>query len=189
MALRLSSIRNSDRILVLEAGKIIEEGTPEKLLSDESSRFYKLCLDQKLDNLSLSIASSPPSTPTTKTGSSMIPSRGVSLQEGSRSFSTADLTSELSNSNGNSQQETAKRQAWARASLGASKRFGRSYSIRSVDRLQKMTLPVMSRKRSMLDRSYSFRKNVLELPAPISDDEDPIDSEFSIVGFIFTFIN
>lgn len=42
VAHRLSTIKNADRLLVLENGKITETGTPEELLSDKQSYFYRL---------------------------------------------------------------------------------------------------------------------------------------------------
>lgn len=42
IAHRLSTIMNSDRLFVLEDGKIVEEGNPKKLLKDSSSQFYKV---------------------------------------------------------------------------------------------------------------------------------------------------
>lgn len=38
------------------------------------------------------------------------------------------------------------RRAWARSSLGVSKKLGRSYSVKSMDQ-KKLAMPVMSRKR------------------------------------------
>lgn len=42
IAHRLSTIVNCDKLLVLENGKIIEEGSPKKLLEDKKSYFYKV---------------------------------------------------------------------------------------------------------------------------------------------------
>lgn len=42
IAHRLSTIESTDRLIVLDAGKVIESGTPEELLSDKSSYFYRL---------------------------------------------------------------------------------------------------------------------------------------------------
>jgi ATP-binding cassette subfamily C protein len=42
VAHRLSTIINSDRLLVIDKGKIVEEGEPEKLLSDKETYFYKV---------------------------------------------------------------------------------------------------------------------------------------------------
>ena len=42
IAHRLSTVADADRIIALDGGKIIEEGSPQKLLSDESSYFYKM---------------------------------------------------------------------------------------------------------------------------------------------------
>lgn len=42
IAHRLSTVMISDRLLVLDNGKIIEEGSPEKLLKDKDSYFFKV---------------------------------------------------------------------------------------------------------------------------------------------------
>ena len=42
VAHRLSTVINCDKLVVLDNGKIIEEGTPEKLLKDTESYFYKV---------------------------------------------------------------------------------------------------------------------------------------------------
>ncbi|KAI1716202.1 ABC transporter transmembrane region domain-containing protein [Ditylenchus destructor] len=51
IAHRLSTVRKADRILVLEAGEIVEEGTHEQLMSKPDGRFYKMYTDQRLDAL------------------------------------------------------------------------------------------------------------------------------------------
>jgi hypothetical protein len=151
----------------LEAGEIVEEGAPDQLLSDENGRFYKMYMDQRLETMSISTpsTSTPPSTPTKKIAPVQL-NRFASL-------APADF-------NNLQQQESAetRRKAWLRSSLGASRRsFGRSYSVRSIDR-QKMALPVLSRPRSMMERKYSFRKNVMEIPV----DNESIDSDLTEVS-------
>ena len=42
IAHRLSTLRSMDRIIVLENGKIIEEGSIDELLKNKSGTFYKL---------------------------------------------------------------------------------------------------------------------------------------------------
>ncbi len=42
IAHRLSTLLNCDRVVFLENGKIVEDGSPRSLLEDKSSRFYKL---------------------------------------------------------------------------------------------------------------------------------------------------
>lgn len=44
-------MRNADRIIVLESGKIVEEGSPEELLEKKDGKFFKMYNDQKLDNI------------------------------------------------------------------------------------------------------------------------------------------
>ena len=41
IAHRLSTVMNCDRLIALENGKIVEQGSPQNLLKDESSYFYK----------------------------------------------------------------------------------------------------------------------------------------------------
>lgn len=42
IAHRLSTVMNSDRLLVLENGRILEQGSPRELLKNEDSHFYKI---------------------------------------------------------------------------------------------------------------------------------------------------
>ena len=42
VAHRLSTVTNSDRLIILEDGKISEEGSPSELLKDKLSYFYKV---------------------------------------------------------------------------------------------------------------------------------------------------
>jgi len=42
IAHRLATVMNSDTLLALENGKIIEQGEPENLLRDKNSYFYKV---------------------------------------------------------------------------------------------------------------------------------------------------
>ncbi|MBI2050332.1 MAG: ABC transporter ATP-binding protein [Parcubacteria group bacterium] len=42
IAHRLSTLRNSDKLIVLDNGKIIEQGSPKELLKDKASYFYKV---------------------------------------------------------------------------------------------------------------------------------------------------
>ena len=45
IAHRLNTIINSDRILVLDAGQMVEFEDPKTLVNDQNSRFYKLIQD------------------------------------------------------------------------------------------------------------------------------------------------
>ena len=42
IAHRLSTVINSDRLIVIEGGKIIEQGIPQKLLKNKESYFFKV---------------------------------------------------------------------------------------------------------------------------------------------------
>jgi len=42
IAHRLSTVKASDRLFVLNKGKIIEEGSPEELLKNKDSYFFKV---------------------------------------------------------------------------------------------------------------------------------------------------
>jgi len=42
IAHRLSTVANSDKIIILKNGKIIEEGVPSKMLNNQDSYFYKM---------------------------------------------------------------------------------------------------------------------------------------------------
>jgi ATP-binding cassette, subfamily C (CFTR/MRP), member 1 len=47
IAHRINTVMDSDRILVLDKGKVVEFDNPEKLLSDTSSIFYSLAKEAK----------------------------------------------------------------------------------------------------------------------------------------------
>lgn len=50
---RLSTVRNADRIIVLESGQIVEEGSPEELLAKKDGKFHRMYSDQKFDSLAV----------------------------------------------------------------------------------------------------------------------------------------
>ena len=47
IAHRIDTISDYDRILVFGEGRLIEDGTPDKLLSDKSSKFFELATANK----------------------------------------------------------------------------------------------------------------------------------------------
>ncbi|TYJ53022.1 hypothetical protein B9479_006351 [Cryptococcus floricola] len=51
IAHRLATVMSYDRILVLDKGQIVEEGKPEDLIRDHTSRFYDLCMAQGIEEL------------------------------------------------------------------------------------------------------------------------------------------
>ncbi|VDM24620.1 unnamed protein product [Toxocara canis] len=132
IAHRLSTVRNADRIIVLEGGEIVEEGSPEDLLAKTDGKFYRMYNDQKLDSLAVN--------PPTKT--------------------KVSLAAHFSMTPTDFPDPETYRRAWARSSLGAHKRLGKSYSVLSTDR-EKLTLPVMSKKRSRMDTP--FKTNIMEV--------------------------
>ncbi len=48
IAYRLSTIQHTDRIVVIEKGNVVEQGTFERLLTDKEGYFYSYWLNQKL---------------------------------------------------------------------------------------------------------------------------------------------
>uniref|UniRef100_A0A0N5AVA3 ABC transporter ATP-binding protein n=1 Tax=Syphacia muris TaxID=451379 RepID=A0A0N5AVA3_9BILA len=147
IAHRLSTVRNADRIIVLDSGKIIEEGSPEELLDKKDGRFYKMYNDQKLDSIPV---------PPVKKGS---------------------LVQHFSMTQTDIVDAETYRRAWARSSLGAHKRLGKSYSVISTDR-KKLALPVMSRK-----RTNAFQRNIME----VAVEEKTFDDDNILPGSVINF--
>jgi hypothetical protein len=48
---RLTTVKKADRIIVLDGGLIVEEGTYDQLISNLDGRFHKMYMDQRLDAL------------------------------------------------------------------------------------------------------------------------------------------
>uniref|UniRef100_A0A8R1XQZ9 Uncharacterized protein n=1 Tax=Onchocerca volvulus TaxID=6282 RepID=A0A8R1XQZ9_ONCVO len=145
IAHRLSTVRNADRIIVLETGQIVEEGSPEELLANRDGKFYRMYNDQKFDSLAVDKLAANPRVRSkiSLATHSMTPS----------DFISAEIY----------------RRAWARSSLGTHKRLGKSYSVLSTDR-EKLALPVMSKKRSRMD--IPFKTNIMEVAVDDKDYDD-----------------
>ncbi|VDM98402.1 unnamed protein product [Thelazia callipaeda] len=137
IAHRLSTVRNADRIIVLESGQIVEEGSPEELLANRDGKFHRMYNDQKFDSLAVKKLAINP-----------------------RERSKLSLATHFSMSPADFIDAETYRRAWARSSLGAHKRLGKSYSVLSTDR-EKLALPVMSKKRSRMD--LAFKTNIMEV--------------------------
>ena len=50
VAHRLGTVLDCDRVLVLEAGKVVEEGPPQELLRKPNSRFARMASQEGLGN-------------------------------------------------------------------------------------------------------------------------------------------
>ncbi|VDM11233.1 unnamed protein product [Wuchereria bancrofti] len=152
IAHRLSTVRNADRIIVLESGQIVEEGSPEELLANRDGKFHRMYNDQKFDSLAVNKLAANP-----------------------RERSKVSLAAHFSMMPSDFIDAETYRRAWARSSLGAHKRLGKSYSVLSTDR-EKLALPVMSKKRNRMDTP--FKTNIMEIAM---DDKD-YDDENSLPG-------
>uniref|UniRef100_A0A1I7VQ25 P-loop containing nucleoside triphosphate hydrolase protein n=1 Tax=Loa loa TaxID=7209 RepID=A0A1I7VQ25_LOALO len=146
IAHRLSTVRNADRIIVLESGQIVEEGSPEELLADKEGKFHRMYNDQKFDSLAVD-----------------------KLTANSRERSKVSLAAHFSMMPSDFIDAETYRRAWARSSLGAHKRLGKSYSVLSIDRA-KLALPVMSKKRNRMDTP--FKTNIMEVAMDDKDYDD-----------------
>uniref|UniRef100_A0A914C0N8 Uncharacterized protein n=1 Tax=Acrobeloides nanus TaxID=290746 RepID=A0A914C0N8_9BILA len=159
IAHRLTTVKKADRIIVLDGGLIVEEGTYEELISNLDGRFHKMYMDQRLDALKDVF----PQKPTIPAKMSVGP------------FDRPDMALD----------SEAQLRSWARRSLGEKmwKNIGRSYSVKSVDR-KKLALPVMSKKRVKLD--HTFTANVMEVAL---EDERSLDDDISKKQKLFSLMN
>ncbi|KAL3990856.1 ABC transporter family protein [Acanthocheilonema viteae] len=148
IAHRLSTVRNADRIIVLESGQIVEEGSPEELLNNKDGKFHRMYNDQKFDSLTVDKLAANP-----------------------RARSKVSLAAHFSMTPSDFIDAETYRRAWARSSLGAHKRLGKSYSVLSIDRA-KLALPVMSKKRTRMDTP--FKTNIMEVAMDDKDYDDHI---------------
>ncbi|ULT83010.1 hypothetical protein L3Y34_012325 [Caenorhabditis briggsae] len=148
IAHRLSTIKNSDRIIVLHEGKIVEEGAPDELLADANGIFHKMYNDQRLDQIS---------------------------QQHQQLQTKPSLQQQMSFSPPPKLDPDQQRRAWARSSLGGTKKLGKSYSVNSMEK-EKLKLPVMSKKKSeRLDYKYSrvHSMDVKQHGESMEDDDLP----------------
>ncbi|VDN83771.1 unnamed protein product [Brugia pahangi] len=157
IAHRLSTVRNADRIIVLESGQIVEEGSPEELLANRDGKFHRMYNDQKFDSLAVNKLAANP-----------------------RERSKVSLAAHFSMMPSDFIDAETYRRAWARSSLGAHKRLGKSYSVLSTDR-EKLALPVMSKKRNRMDTP--FKTNIMQVAM---DDKD-YDDQNSLPGKTINF--
>ncbi|KHJ98046.1 ABC transporter, ATP-binding protein [Oesophagostomum dentatum] len=145
----MTAVRNCDRVIVLEEGRIVEEGPPDELLGKEGGRFLKLYNDQRMDIL----AHAPHK-------SSLAPHASVALGQYYRPqivwFHHSRYIEHLHSETVIEGNFGHNRRAWNRSSAGGKKKkLGKSYSVLSHDR-DKLAAPVMSKKRSQrLDYKYS----------------------------------
>jgi ABC-type glutathione transport system ATPase component len=147
---RLSTVRNADRIIVLEAGEIVEEGPPEALLANVDGRFYRMHQDQKLDEITIPAALADLDDVDLPPNFAELANLVVQLR-----FSTQKLLDLMY-----LQDPDEQRRLWARSSLKAHAKLGKSYSVQSTDR-ERLALPVMSKKRRRLDEH--FKTNIMEV--------------------------
>ncbi|VDM74660.1 unnamed protein product [Strongylus vulgaris] len=162
IAHRMTAVRNCDRVIVLEEGRIVEEGPPDELLGKEGGRFQKLYNDQRVDILAHASHKS-----------NLTPHASVTLGQYYRPQISFGHN----------------RRALNRSSSGSSKqKLGKSYSVLSHDR-EKLALPVMSKKRSQrLDYKYSSVGRMdIEIDVTPEEDEhvsvlsaQPPSPEFSL---------
>ncbi|RCN27852.1 ABC transporter, ATP-binding protein [Ancylostoma caninum] len=118
IAHRMSAVRSADRVIVMDEGRIVEEGPPDELLAKEGGRFQKLYNDQRMD-----IAARAPHK------SNLTPAASLALGQYYRPQINYGHN----------------RRAWNRTSAGGKNiKIGKSYSVLSHDR-EKLALPVMSK--------------------------------------------
>ncbi|KAF8385740.1 pgp-10 [Pristionchus pacificus] len=144
---RLSTIKTADRIIVLDGGEIVEEGPPDELLANTNGRFHRMYHDQVLDMLAAAVPR--PMSPTALS---------------TMSFSVSDLKNLKLDPD-------QQRRAWARSSLGVSKKLGRSYSVKSMDQ-KKLAMPVMSRKKSLRADYQYTATNTIDVETGKSDVDE-----------------
>lgn len=52
IAHRTTSLQNTDRIVVMQAGRIVEQGTVGELTNDETSVYHTMLMNQRVDEMS-----------------------------------------------------------------------------------------------------------------------------------------
>ncbi|CAJ0582944.1 unnamed protein product, partial [Mesorhabditis spiculigera] len=152
IAHRLTTIRNADRIIVLDGGRIVEEGSPDDLLANQDGIFSKMYNEQRLDQIAAEL---PPQKP-------------ADLKHQKFSFTPADLKMD------SMYDPETRRRAWARSSLGAHKKLGKSYSVHSRQK-EKLAQSIMSRKKTTRFSQYSMNNNFID--ADIDDEGHDLSEE------------
>jgi hypothetical protein len=149
---------------VLECGEIVEEGSPEQLLANADGRFHRMYMEQRL--MLDSIEFEPAIIAAT--------SLSAVVADASKSSLAVALSFGIGGSDIPNLDDEAKRRAWARSSLGAHRKLGKSYSVQSMDS-ERLAMPVMSKKRRRLDDAFKTT-NIMEVAVG-----DTCDEEFSSV--------
>ncbi|CEF69493.1 LP14331p [Strongyloides ratti] len=134
IAHRLNTLKNMDRIIVLNDGKIVEDGTPEELLKAKG-KYFRMYMDQKVDEFDLE--------------AHMIDKGITKNKELKQKFSI-----------GSYERNNYIKIDRSKSNVGERKRLGRSYSMIST-KSENLTKPITF-KRNRFNKS--MRGNIVDLP-------------------------